>query len=891
MTRPSDTIPFKRLTMTSSNRETATLSLNSFKARNALTTAGKAYTIYDLKAAEAHGLSGISQLPVSLKILLENLLRHEDGVNVTANDILGVAGWLGDRGRAEREISFTPGRVLMHDTTGLPAVVDLASMRDAYRALGGDPRRINPVKQADLVIDHSVMVDRFGSDDAFAANVEKEYGRNGERYRFLRWGSQAFENLRVVPPGTGILHQINMEYLARVIATDGDLAFPDTLAGTDSHTTMINGLSVLAWGVGGIEAEAVMLGQPIPMLLPEVVGMRFRGKLPERATATDLVLTVTQILRAHGVTGKFVEFFGEGLAHITLEDQATIANMAPEYGATCGYFPFSAQTLRYLHDTGRDGAHIALVEAYARHQGLWHDPANEPVFTDVIDLDLSAIVPSLAGPKRPQDRVSLSEAHVPYAREGQGLTNGAVVIAAITSCTNTSNPAVMIAAGLLARKARARGLKPKPWVKTSLAPGSKVTTDYLVRTGLQDDLDALGFNLVGYGCMTCIGNSGPLAEGVSADVQAADLNVAAVLSGNRNFEGRIHPDVKANYLASPPLCVAYALAGSMAIDLTRDALGHDADGRPVYLRELWPSSEEIAALQRNALIGVEALRRYDDVFTGDDRWRAVPVAGGDTFAWEAASTYVARAPYFDDVAPVPAPVTDIVGARIIGLFGDSITTDHISPAGSIRPNAPAGLYLRHHGVEPGDFNSYGSRRGHHEVLRRGAFANARLRNQLAPEQEGGVTRYLPSGEVQAVFDAAERYRADGTPLIVIGGRDYGTGSSRDWAAKGTKLLGVRAVIAQSFERIHRSNLIGMGVLPLQFTGEAPELTGNEVLTLRGLAGLEPRAVLSLDLGDGRRVDVRARIDTRRELDYYRNGGVLPFVLRNLLREDVKTAAE
>ena len=867
--------------------------LDNFRARRTLEVGDRTYTCFDLNAAEANGLPGISGLPVSLKILLENLLRHEDGVTVTDRDIRGVAGWLADRGKAELEISFTPGRVLMHDTTGLPAVVDLAAMREAYRALGGDPQRINPVKQADLVIDHSVVVDAYGTAAAFTENVAREYERNGERYRFLRWGSQAFENLRVVPPGTGILHQINMEYLAQVIGCDGDVVFPDTLVGTDSHTTMINGLSILAWGVGGIEAEAVMLGQPTPMLLPEVVGFRLTGRLPEGATATDLVLTVTEALRAHGVTGKFVEFFGDGLRHITLEDQATIANMAPEYGATCGFFPFSDQTLRYLRDTGRDEAHIALVEAYARRQGLWHDPAVEPVFTEVLELDLAGIEPSVAGPARPQDRIALSRASDAYpgAKEGQGLTHGAVVIAAITSCTNTSNPAAMIAAGLVARKARGLGLGPKPWVKTSLAPGSKVTSDYLAESGLQADFDALGFNLVGYGCMTCIGNSGPLAEGVSAEVQAADLTVAAVLSGNRNFESRIHPDVRANYLASPALCVAYALAGSMAVNLSRDPLGQDTDGKPVYLRDIWPSSAEVTAVQKGALSGERTLQRYADVFSGDARWRSVPVATGDTFAWEANSTYVARSPFLEGMDVMPRPVDDILGARILGLFGDSITTDHISPAGAIRSNSPAGLYLRRHGVDPNDFNSYGSRRGHHEVLRRGAFANSRLRNRLLSDIEGGLTRHFPSGEVLSIYDAAERYRAENTPLIVIAGRDYGTGSSRDWAAKGTRLLGVRAVIAQSFERIHRSNLIGMGVLPLQFTGDMPELTGTEIITVHGLGQLQPRQALDVELDDGRRLEVLCRIDTRRELDYYNNGGVLPFVLRGLLRQEKDAAAQ
>ena len=866
-------------------------SLDSFKARRTLKVGERLYSCFDLNAAEANGLPGISRLPVSLKILLENLLRHEDGVTVTPRDIRGVAEWLADRGAAELEISFMPGRVLMHDTTGLPAVVDLASMREAYRSLGGDPRRINPVKQADLVIDHSVVVDAYGTEAAFAENVVREYERNAERYRFLRWGSQAFENLRVVPPGTGILHQINMEYLGQVVATDGEIVFPDTLVGTDSHTTMINGLSILAWGVGGIEAEAVMLGQPTPMLLPEVIGVRLTGRLPEGTTATDLVLTVTQVLRAHGVTGKFVEFFGEGLANITLEDQATIANMAPEYGATCGFFPFSDQTLRYLRDTGRDEAHIALVEAYARRQGLWHDPAVEPVFTKVLELDLAAIEPSLAGPARPQDRIALGQASDAYPTSSHGLANGAVVIAAITSCTNTSNPAAMITAGLVARKARARGLMPKPWVKTSLAPGSKVTSDYLARSELQADLDALGFNLVGYGCMTCIGNSGPLAEGVSAEVQAADLTVAAVLSGNRNFESRIHPDVRANYLASPALCVAYALAGSMAVNLSRDPLGQDTDGKPVYLRDIWPSSAEVTAVQKGALSGERTRQRYADVFSGDARWRSVPVATGDTFAWEANSTYVARSPFLEGMDVMPRPVDDILGARILGLFGDSITTDHISPAGAIRSNSPAGLYLRRHGVDPNDFNSYGSRRGHHEVLRRGAFANSRLRNRLLSDIEGGLTRHFPSGEVLSIYDAAERYRAENTPLIVIAGRDYGTGSSRDWAAKGTRLLGVRAVIAQSFERIHRSNLIGMGILPLQLTEGLPELTGSETVTIQGLGQVQPRQTVVAELDDGRRLELLCRIDTRRELDYYNNGGVLPFVLRELLRQEKDVAVQ
>ncbi len=895
-------------------------SQDTFNTRRDLTVGDQTYAYYSLAAAEEGGLTGVSRLPVTLKILLENLLRNE-GPTVQAEDIRAVAAFPEHRGKIEHEIAFRPARVLMQDFTGVPAVVDLAAMRDAMTALKADPAKINPLNPVDLVIDHSVMVDVFGRPDAFERNVEKEYERNSERYRFLRWGSSAFRNFRVVPPGTGICHQVNLEYLAQTVwseAEDGrTLAFPDTVVGTDSHTTMINGLAVLGWGVGGIEAEAAMLGQPIPMLIPEVIGFRLTGALREGATATDLVLTVTQMLRKKGVVGKFVEFFGPGLQSLTLEDQATIANMAPEYGATCGFFPVSAATLAYLRESGRSEARVALVEAYAKAQGLWIDADTpEPVFTDTLELDLFTVESSLAGPKRPQDRVLLSEAasafrtaltgefgrpadapRVPVQGSDTDLGDGDVVIAAITSCTNTSNPSVLIAAGLLARKAHAKGLKVKPWVKTSLAPGSKVVTDYLAASGLQADLDALGFNLVGYGCTTCIGNSGPLPEPISAAVNAGDLVAVSVLSGNRNFEGRVNPDVRANYLASPPLVVAYALAGSMLKDLRNEPLGEGADGQPVFLKDIWPTNDEIAQIQRAFVSGELFRKRYADVFKGDAHWQAIEVAGGETYAWDAGSTYVQHPPYFDGLTMEPAPVTDVREARVLAIFGDSITTDHISPAGNIRKNSPAGEYLLQHQVPVEDFNSYGARRGNHEVMMRGTFANIRIRNRMTPEIEGGVTRHYPSGQVMPIYDAAMKYQAEGRPLVIFAGKEYGTGSSRDWAAKGTRLLGVRAVIAESYERIHRSNLVGMGVLPLQFQVDGwPRLglTGEEIISIRGLDRLRPRMTLYVELfrpSDHKvaRFPATCRIDTDTELNYYRAGGVMPFVLRNLARPELMAA--
>jgi aconitate hydratase len=897
--------------------------IDSFKSKATLSVGDKSYTYYDLKAAEANGLKGISALPASLKVLLENLLRFEDGVSVSKDDIQALANWLSNKGTLEHEISFRPARVLMQDFTGVPAVVDLAAMRDAMVKLGADPAKINPLNPVDLVIDHSVMVDYFGHGDSFTKNVDREYERNMERYNFLRWGSSAFNNFRVVPPGTGICHQVNLEYLAQTVWTNvaegGEVAYPDTVVGTDSHTTMINGLSVLGWGVGGIEAEAAMLGQPIPMLIPEVVGFKLTGKLAEGTTATDLVLTITQMLRKKGVVGKFVEYFGEGLSHLTLEDQATIANMAPEYGATCGFFPISQATVDYLSKSGRDAARVALVEAYAKAQGLWFDPAHEPVFTDTLELDLSTVQPSLAGPKRPQDRVQLSDVSSEFAaalagdfgkagEEGKrvavegadfDLGHGDVVIAAITSCTNTSNPAVLIAAGLVARKAHAKGLKVKPWVKTSLAPGSKVVTDYLSTSGLQADLDALGFNLVGYGCTTCIGNSGPLPDPISAAVNANELVASAVISGNRNFEGRVSPDVRANYLASPPLVVAYALAGSTRINLKTEPLGTGSDGQPVYLADIWPTKEEIDAIAGKDVTADSFKSRYSDVFKGDQHWQAIKVSGGQTYQWDPSSTYVANPPYFEGMSMTPAKVTDIVEARVLGIFGDSITTDHISPAGNIKKSAPAGLYLSEHQVPVSEFNSYGARRGNHEVMMRGTFANIRIRNKITPEIEGGVTRHFPSGEVMSIYDAAMRYQTEGRNLVIFAGKEYGTGSSRDWAAKGTRLLGVRAVIAESFERIHRSNLVGMGVLPLQFKVDGWQklgLTGEEIVTIRGLENVQPRQELIVELfraSDGKvaRFPVRCRIDTPTELEYYKNGGVMPYVLRNLARTEVKEAAE
>jgi aconitate hydratase len=919
-----------------------TKTLDSFKSRSILKVRGKDYVYYSLAEAEKNGLAGISRLPHSMKVVLENLLRFEDGVTVRREDIYAVAQWLKKR-TSEHEISYRPARVLMQDFTGVPAVVDLAAMRDATKALGADPQKINPLVPVDLVIDHSVMVDSFGSPLSFNANVELEYERNGERYEFLRWGQKAFDNFRVVPPGTGICHQVNLEYLAQTVWTRADeetgelVAYPDTLVGTDSHTTMVNALAVLGWGVGGIEAEAAMLGQPITMLIPEVVGFKLTGKINEGITATDLVLTVTEMLRKKGVVGKFVEFYGSGLDYLSVEDEATIANMAPEYGATCGFFPVDRDTLDYLRTSGRSRERVSLVEAYCESQGMFrHSDSEDPIFTDTLELDLSTVVPSVSGPKRPQDRVALAEAapkfrqalveiqggradrtRVPasvgesrYVDEGatgvhdipeeqelrcevngadHGLANGDVVIAAITSCTNTSNPSVLIAAGLVARKAREKGLSVKPWVKTSLAPGSQVVTDYLTAAGLQADLDAMGFNLVGYGCTTCIGNSGPLPPAISEAINDNDLVVASVLSGNRNFEGRVNPDVRANYLASPPLVVAYAIAGSMFVNLSTDPLGTDNKGKPVYLKDIWPTNKEIAALVRAHITPEMFQTRYSDVFKGDALWQGIGVEGGETYAWNPSSTYVQNPPYFEGLALEPEPVTDIEDARILGLFLDSITTDHISPAGSFKATTPAGKYLSERQVAPKDFNSYGARRGNHEVMMRGTFANIRIKNQMVPGVEGGFTK-APNGEVVPIYDAAMAYQKAGTPLVVFAGKEYGTGSSRDWAAKGTRLLGVRAVIAQSFERIHRSNLIGMGVLPLQFmqgqSWQSLKIDGSESVSISGLTMLTPRSTVTVRIvrADGRveEIETRCRIDTVNELDYYRHGGILHFVLRNLV---------
>ncbi|WP_436785171.1 aconitate hydratase AcnA [Stutzerimonas frequens] len=887
-------------------------SLDSLKCRRSLEVAGKTYHYYSLPEAAAQ-LGDISRLPTSLKVLLENLLRWEDGETVRGEDLQSLARWLQTQS-SEQEIQYRPARVLMQDFTGVPAVVDLAAMRDAVAKAGGDPQKINPLSPVDLVIDHSVMVDRFGSDHAFEQNVEIEMQRNGERYEFLRWGQQAFDNFSVVPPGTGICHQVNLEYLGQVVWTreeNGEtVAYPDTLVGTDSHTTMINGLGVLGWGVGGIEAEAAMLGQPVSMLIPEVIGFRLSGKLNEGVTATDLVLTVTQMLRKHGVVGKFVEFYGPGLDHLPLADRATIGNMAPEYGATCGFFPVDQITIDYLRLTGRDEERIALVEAYSKAQGMWRDSDSpDPVFTATLELDLSQVRPSVAGPKRPQDRVTLgdiganfdllletagrqaqADSAVPVAGENFQLKHGAVVIAAITSCTNTSNPNVLMAAGLVAKKAVERGLKRQPWVKSSLAPGSKVVTDYLERAGLTRYLDQLGFNLVGYGCTTCIGNSGPLPDAIGQAITDNDLIVSSVLSGNRNFEGRVHPLVKANWLASPPLVVAFALAGTTRIDMDREPLGYDGRNQPVYLKDIWPSSTEIA--EAVARIDGEMFRsRYADVFSGDEHWQKIPVSAGDTYQWNAASSYVQNPPYFKDIGQPPTPPADVENARILALFGDSITTDHISPAGNIKASSPAGLYLQSLGVAPDDFNSYGSRRGNHEVMMRGTFANIRIKNEMLGGEEGGNTLYQPSGEKLSIYDAAMRYQAEGVPLVVIAGKEYGTGSSRDWAAKGTNLLGVKAVIAESFERIHRSNLIGMGVLALQFVGEQTRqslgLNGTEKLSIRGLgADIKPRQLLTVDVerADGSRdsFQVLSRIDTLNEVQYFKAGGILHYVLRQLI---------
>ncbi|PZV08861.1 MAG: aconitate hydratase AcnA [Leptolyngbya sp.] len=891
--------------------------MNSFDAKTHLTVGDTTYTIYSLPAAAAT-LGDISRLPFSLKVLLENLLRHEDGRSVTATDVQALADWLQDK-TSNREIAYRPARVLMQDFTGVPAVVDLAAMRDAMVNLGGDPDKINPLSPVDLVIDHSVMVDSFGSADAFGENVEKEFQRNFERYAFLRWGQSAFDNFRVVPPGTGICHQVNLEYLAQVVWTKAEngetVAYPDTLVGTDSHTTMINGLAVLGWGVGGIEAEAAMLGQPISMLIPEVVGFKLTGSLPEGATATDLVLTVVQMLRAKGVVGKFVEFYGDGLDHLTLADRATIANMAPEYGATCGFFPIDGETIRYLEFSGRDPDRVALVEAYAKAQGLWREAAApDPVFTDSLSLDLATVEPSLAGPKRPQDRVTLAalaqqfkesdfpgfsgkpyaeKQSVPVAGTDYSLTDGDVVIAAITSCTNTSNPSVMIGAGLVARKAREKGLTVKPWVKTSLAPGSQVVSDYLEKANLQADLDALGFNLVGYGCTTCIGNSGPLSGPIASAIEQHDLVVGAVLSGNRNFEGRVSPHTKANYLASPPLVVAYAIAGNLAIDLKTDPIGQDAEGRPVYLKDIWPTSAEIFEVMTAALTPDMFRSRYSNVFTGTADWQQIATPESQTYTWSGDSTYVQNPPYFTDMAPSVngQAFADIIGARPLAILGDSITTDHISPAGAIKTDSPAGSYLMGNHVTAADFNSYGSRRGNHEVMMRGTFANIRLKNEMMPGSSGGVTKYMPDGTDLSIYDAAMKYQASGTPLVVIAGKEYGTGSSRDWAAKGTRLLGVKAVVAESFERIHRSNLVGMGVLPLQFKDGLHRgvlhLDGSETFDLTGLSGgIQPGMTVNLVIHRGDNgsttVPLLCRIDTLDEVEYFRHGGILPYVLRQLL---------
>ncbi|MBW8089342.1 aconitate hydratase AcnA [Streptomyces hygroscopicus subsp. hygroscopicus] len=910
------------------------VSANSFDARSTLQVGDESYEIFRLDKVE-----GSARLPYSLKVLLENLLRTEDGANITADHIRALGNW-DAQAQPSQEIQFTPARVIMQDFTGVPCVVDLATMREAVKELGGDPAKINPLAPAELVIDHSVIADRFGTPDAFTQNVELEYGRNKERYQFLRWGQTAFDEFKVVPPGTGIVHQVNIEHLARTVMVRGGQAYPDTLVGTDSHTTMVNGLGVLGWGVGGIEAEAAMLGQPVSMLIPRVVGFKLTGSLPTGTTATDLVLTITEMLRKHGVVGKFVEFYGEGVASIPLANRATIGNMSPEFGSTAAIFPIDSETISYLKLTGRAEQQLALVEAYAKEQGLWLDPAAEPDFSEKLELDLSTVVPSIAGPKRPQDRIILSEAaekfaqdvrnYVPVAdldeagvesfpaSDAPAVTNGvptkptpviapdgsqyeidhgAVTVAAITSCTNTSNPYVMVAAALVAKKAVEKGLTRKPWVKTTLAPGSKVVMDYYDRAGLTPYLDKLGFNLVGYGCTTCIGNSGPLPEEVSKAVNEADLAVTSVLSGNRNFEGRINPDVKMNYLASPPLVVAYAIAGSMKVDITKDALGIDQDGNPVHLKDIWPSEKEVEEVVASA-IGQEMFNTsYADVFAGDAQWQSLPVPTGNTFEWDPESTYVRKPPYFEGLTMDPAPVEDVTGARVLAKLGDSVTTDHISPAGAIKADTPAGKYLTEHGVERRDFNSYGSRRGNHEVMIRGTFANIRLRNQIAPGTEGGYTRDFTQdgGPVSFIYDASQNYQAAGIPLVILAGKEYGSGSSRDWAAKGTALLGVKAVIAESYERIHRSNLIGMGVLPLQFpegaSAEALGLTGEETYHITGVTALNeggiPETVKVKAVRDGAadvEFDATVRIDTPGEADYYRNGGIMQYVLRSLIRK-------
>lgn len=888
-------------------------SLDSFQTKRTLTVNGSQYDYFSLPALEEAGIKNISSLPYSLKILLENLLRHEDKVSVSRDDIQAIGAWINAK-TSDREISYRPARVLMQDFTGVPAVVDLGAMRDAIKSLGGDPEKINPLSPVDLVIDHSIQVDASGTADSMQINSDMEMKRNNERYFFLRWGQKAFDNFRVVPPDTGICHQVNLEYLARTVWHDDKsgkkTAYPDTLVGTDSHTTMINGLGVLGWGVGGIEAEAAMLGQPISMLIPEVIGMKLTGKLLEGITATDLVLTITQMLRKRGVVGKFVEFFGPGLADLTVADRATIANMAPEYGATCGFFPVDDATLDYLRLTSRDENTVALVEAYAKAQGLWFDAnSKEPVFTDVLELNLSQVVPSLAGPKRPQDRVELSglthafdkllvdanrqqEKDKAYKTSaGFDLHHGDVVIAAITSCTNTSNPSVLMAAGLVAKKALEKGLQAKPWVKTSLAPGSQVVTQYLKASGLQKSLDDLGFDLVGYGCTTCIGNSGPLSDPITDTINENDLIVSAVLSGNRNFEGRIHPHVKANWLASPPLVVVYALTGTTVIDITKDPIGTGKDGQPVYLQDIWPTNLEIA--QETAKVTSKMFsERYADVFTGNKEWQGMKVPESETYTWQADSTYIQHPPFFVNMSKTPGHITDINNARMLALLGDSITTDHISPAGSIKADSPAGKYLQSKGVAVKDFNSYGSRRGNHEVMMRGTFANIRIKNEMVPGVEGGFTKHYPDGEVMSIYDAAMKYQADKIPLVIVAGKEYGTGSSRDWAAKGPKLQGVHAVIAESFERIHRSNLIGMGILPLQFkdgmTRKTLKLDGTEIISIVGLKDdMKPaadiKAVIQRSDGSKEEIILQSRIDTLNEIEYYRNGGILQYVLRNMLK--------
>ena len=884
------------------------MSHDSFKAKSTLDVAGKQYQIFDINQ-----LDGAATLPFSLKILLENLLRTEDGANITAAQISALANW-NPNAEPDTEIQFTPARVIMQDFTGVPCIVDLATMREAIVDLGGDPAKVNPLAPAELVIDHSVIADVFGTKDSFSQNTDIEYERNQERYRFLRWGQTAFDEFKVVPPGTGIVHQVNIEYLARVVMVRevaGEVrAYPDTVVGTDSHTTMVNGLGVLGWGVGGIEAEAALLGQPVSMLIPKVVGFKLNGALPLGTTATDLVLTITEMLRKHGVVGKFVEFYGPGVTALPMANRATIGNMSPEYGSTCAIFPIDEETLRYLKLTGRKANELALVEAYAKRQGIWHDPSLTPRYSEKIELDLASVVPSIAGPKRPQDRVSLIDAKasfekvlpsylsdktnkkpVKFQRNGSdtAISNGAVVIASITSCTNTSNPSVMIGAGLLAKKAVEKGLTSKPWVKTTLAPGSKVVTDYYDKSGLTPYLEKLGFNLVGYGCVTCIGNSGPLPVEISKVISENDLAVTAVLSGNRNFEGRISPDVKMNYLASPPLVVAYALAGTMDHNFDSDSLGNDLDGNPVFLKDIWPTSSEIQSVIDSSISSDMFTKDYASVFEGDHRWKSLATPTGKVFEWDAKSTYVRKPPYFDGMPRNPKPVTDISGARVLAILGDSVTTDHISPAGNIKADSPAGKYLAEHGVERADFNSYGSRRGNHEVMIRGTFANIRLKNLLLNGVEGGFTRnFLNSGEEETIFDAATAYQSAGVPLVILAGKEYGSGSSRDWAAKGTALLGVRAVIAESFERIHRSNLIGMGVLPLQFndgeTAASLGLTGSEVFAISGIVELnEGKTPTQVRVSaDGKSFTAKVRIDTPGEAEYFRHGGIMQYVLRSLL---------